>query len=185
MPVGGHRVCFAIISQAHSRFLVCSNLLAPFRYRIYLTQRKNNAVAVFILLQSVRQLKNRYLASVVTVRLCSWPWENNPTLLHHCVRVGREISFPRTWYNWRHSPPSYLLPVSLFIWTMNNICSLSPLTAHLSQPTLMPPISACCVCVCVCGPNVCCCRETSVCWIDKKTESIVFPQGSTLPFLVC
>jgi len=58
VPVGGHRVCFAIISQAHSRFLVCSNLLAPFRYRIYLTQRKNNAVAVFILLQSVRQLKN-------------------------------------------------------------------------------------------------------------------------------
>jgi len=122
--------CFAIFSQAHSRFLVYSYLCVPFRYRIYLTQRKHNAVAVFILLQSVRQLKNRYLASVVTVQQCSWPWENNATLLHHCVRVGREISFPRTRYNWRDSLPSYLLPVSLFTWTMNNICSHTPPLPH-------------------------------------------------------
>lgn len=150
MPVGGDWVCFAIISKAHREFLVCSNLCAPFRYRIYLTQRKHNAAAMFVLLQSARQPNNRYLASVVTLQLCSWPWENNPTLLRHCVRVGREISFPRTWYNWRDSPPSYLLPVSLFTWTMNNICSHCPLTAHLSRSTLMPAITACFVCVCVC-----------------------------------
>jgi len=45
----------------------------------------------------------------------------------------------------------------------------------------MPPfprvVSVCvCVCVrvCVCGPNVCCCRETTVRWIDKNQIDCFF-----------